>query len=229
MDDDGRRVPEVNHLKEGEHMLRRVGIAIIALVVLGVGCAPSTYFVSTWTDPSITGPINLTDKKVAAFLITDRESTRRPVEDIFAGEITASGAQGVPGYTLIPSGQALDREWVEEQLRAEDIEAAVVVRVIGLDTETYYVPGATTTYPSHYSSFYGYWEPGWTVVQEPGYMETDLIVSIETLVYSVTEDKLLWSGVSETINPSQAQSLAIELAAVAAGEMKKSGLLEDTE
>jgi hypothetical protein len=161
-------------------------------------------------------------------LVSDEESTRRTVEEILAGEITARGAQGVPGFTLVSAKEALDQEWVKEQLRTEGIEGAVVVRVIGRETETYYVPGTTSYTPSHYSSFYGYWEPSWTVVHEPGYLETDVIVSVETLVYSVTEDKLLWSGVSETLNPSNAQSVIIELAAVAADEMKRSGLLEDS-
>ncbi len=209
-------------------MLRIAGIVIIALVVMGLGCGSSTYFVSTWTDPSLAGPINLTGKRVAAFLVSDEESTRRTVETILAGEITTRGAQGVPGFTLMSAKEALDREWVKEQLRAEDIQGAVVVRVIGQETETRYVPGTTTYAPDRYSSFYGYWEPSWTVVHEPGYLETDLIVSVETLVYSVTKDKLLWSGVSETINPSHAQSLIIELASVAADEMKRSGLLEDS-
>jgi len=42
----------------------------------------------------------------------------------------------------------------------------------------------------------------------------------------VTRDKLLWAGVSETMNPSHVQSMIIELSAVAANEMQKSGLLE---
>jgi hypothetical protein len=217
----------VHGLTEGGYMLRISRAVAVALLVLGLGlgCA-STHFVSTWTDPSLDGPVSLAGKKVATFLLSDEESTRRLVEDILAGEVTSHGAEGVPGFTLMSADEAMDQDWVKEKLSAEGIEGAVIMRLIGRETETRFVPGATTYAPAHYSSMWGYWGPSWTVVHEPGYLETDVIVSIETLVYSVTQDKLLWAGVSETMNPSHVQSLVIELAAVAADEMRKSGLLE---
>ena len=217
----------VHRLTEGGHVLRISGVVAVALMVLGLGlgCA-STHFVSTWTDPSLEGPVSLTGKRVATFLLSDEESTRRMVEEILAGEVTSHGAEGVPGFTLMSADEALDQDWVKERLRAEGIEGAVIMRLIGRETETRFVPGTTSYAPAHYSSMWGYWGPSWTVVHEPGYLETDVIVSVETLVYSVTQDKLLWAGVSETMNPNHVQSMIIELSAVAANEMQKSGLLE---
>jgi len=208
-------------------MLRISRVVAVALLVLGLGlgCA-STHFVSTWTDPSLEGPVSLTGKRVAAFLLADEESTRRSVEEILAGEITSHGAEGIPGFTLMSSEEAMDQDWARQHLNAEGIEGAVIMRLIGRETETRYVQGSTSYAPAHYSSMWGYWGPSWSVVHEPGYLETDVIVSVETLVYSVTGDKLLWAGVSETMNPSHVQSMIIELAAVAANEMQKSGLLE---
>lgn len=208
-------------------MLRRSRVVAVALLVLGIGLGcSSTYFVSTWVDSSLEGPVSLAGKKVATFLLSNKESTRRIVEEVLAGEVTSHGAEGIPGFTLMSAAEAVDEEWVKEQLRAEGIEGAVIMRVIGKETETRYVPGSTYHAPAHYSSMSGYWGPSWTTVHEPGYLETDVIVSVETLVYSVTQDKLLWAGVSETMNPSHAQSMIIELSAVAAKEMQKSGLLE---
>jgi len=208
-------------------MLRVSRAVAVALLVLGVGlgCA-SSHFVSTWTDPSLEGPVNLTGKRVATFLLADEESTRRMVEDILAGELTSRGAEGIPGFTLMSSEEAMDQEWAKQQLSAEGIEGAVIMRVLGRETETNYVPGSTYYTPAHYSSMWGYWGPSWTVVHEPGYLTTDVIVSVETLVYSVTGDKLLWAGVSETMNPGHVQNMIVELTAVAAKEMQRSGLLE---
>jgi hypothetical protein len=217
----------VYHLTKGEHMLRVSRIVAVALLVLGLGlgCA-STHFVSTWTDPSLDGPISLAGKKVATFLLSDEESTRRMVEEIMAGEVTSHGAEGIPGFSLMSSEEAMDQDWVKERLSAEGIEGAVIMRVTGRETETRYVAGSTYYAPAHYSSMWGYWGPSWSMVHDPGYLETDVIVSVETLVYSVTQDKLLWGGVSETFNPSDMHSFIIELSAVAADEMRKSGLLE---
>jgi len=53
----------------------------------------------------------------------------------------------------------------------------------------------------------------------------DTIVSVETLVYSVNQDKLVWAGMSETTNPSKVDAFIKELSTGAIKEMKKAGLL----
>jgi len=56
-------------------------------------------------------------------------------------------------------------------------------------------------------------------------IRTDTIVTVETLVYSLKQNKLLWAGQSKTTNPSNVDSFVKELAAGAVREMKKVGLL----
>ena len=50
-------------------------------------------------------------------------------------------------------------------------------------------------------------------------------MTIETLVYDMQADKLVWAGRSESTNPSRVDSLIKELVAAAADEMKKQGLI----
>jgi hypothetical protein len=57
-------------------------------------------------------------------------------------------------------------------------------------------------------------------------MTTDTIVSIETNVYSVTEDKLLWSGLSETFNPANTVQLVTDVAKAVRGALQKQGLIQ---
>jgi hypothetical protein len=54
---------------------------------------------------------------------------------------------------------------------------------------------------------------------------TRLIVEIETLVYSLVDDKLLWRGVSRTKNPMGTQAVAREITEEAIKTMKKRGLI----
>ena len=60
----------------------------------------------------------------------------------------------------------------------------------------------------------------------PGYLETDTIVSVETLVYSLPQDKLLWGGVSETTDPSNLDSFIKEVVKKAGEEIRKAGVLQ---
>ena len=59
---------------------------------------------------------------------------------------------------------------------------------------------------------------------DPGYLRTDTIVRVETLIYDLRADKLIWAGMSESTNPDSVESL-IKLTSAAAAEMKKQGLI----
>ena len=54
----------------------------------------------------------------------------------------------------------------------------------------------------------------------------DRTVSIETLFYSIAEDKLLWAGQSETTNPKDVRKFAKELVDAAGKAMRKDGLIK---
>jgi len=56
-------------------------------------------------------------------------------------------------------------------------------------------------------------------------VQTDTEVTIETLIYSLTHDKLLWAGTSRTSNPEGIQGLVTEVANAVAGEVAKQGLV----
>ena len=201
-------------------------LAVPVLAVLGVlglsGCA-TTSFQSTWRNPDAR-PVTLEGRKIAAVVMTKNPENRRPAETALAEEITRRGAIGIPSYTILADENPQDPESAQKALAAAGVDGIVSMRVLARDRQTTYVPGQWTNQP-HYNSWSGYWGYGWRQVYEPGYLQTDTFVSVETLVYSVVQDKLVWAGMSETINPSRADALVRELAGRVAGKLKKEGLL----
>jgi len=99
----------------------------------------------------------------------------------------------------------------------------VIMRVVGRDQRITYTPGYAA--PGPYRGFGPYWGYGWNAVYEPGYLQTDNLISVETLVYSLTTDKLLWASTSRTTNPKDIDSLVKEVADLTAKEMVKEGIL----
>ena len=97
----------------------------------------------------------------------------------------------------------------------------MIVRYVGTDKQTTYVPGTTWWGPAPYGSMYGYWGYGWGAVYDPGYLQTDTIISLESLVYDVPKDKLIWASKSETTNPTSMQNLVNSLIDATIAEMKK--------
>jgi hypothetical protein len=101
------------------------------------------------------------------------------------------------------------------------------MRVVGKDQQVTQTPGGVYWGGPAYATFWGggFYGYGWGAVYSPGYITTDTIVSVETLVYSLKQDKLVWAGQSETTNPSKVGPFISELVAKVAAEMKKEGLV----
>ena len=72
---------------------------------------------------------------------------------------------------------------------------------------------------------WGYYGYGWGVAYDPGYIRQDQLVYVETTIYSVPDRKLLWAGVTETINPRDVRRTVGEIVDAVAKNMRKEGLL----
>jgi hypothetical protein len=202
-------------------MRRVVGLAVLGLSVLASACATTT-FESSWRNPDAQ-PVNAQGKKVLALFISPQESRRRSAEAAMARELTARGAIGVPAYTMFQQEQMQDTAMVFRRLQSEQFEGVIAMRVIDRNQETYTSPGYYSA--PMYGSFYGYYGYGWGAAYSPGYTTTETIYSVESLVYSIPQNKLIWAGVSETVNPTRMDEFVAELADAIGNEMRSQGLL----
>jgi hypothetical protein len=199
-------------------------IAVLVLIGLNVMAYSAGKFSKTWKNPDAK-PVNWKGKKVAAFAWTALNANREAAENALARELTQRGAQAVAGHTLIPPEAEKDREAAKRILAAAGITGAVMMRVADLQQETVTTSGQAYYLGPNYSSFWGYWDSG-MIGYVPGMVDTKVTVVVETLVYSIDQDRLLWTGTSETTNPKKADDVIKKLVGAAAGEVKKAGLLK---
>jgi hypothetical protein len=204
-------------------MRSSIAFALGAAVLLA--SCNQTKFVSTWTEPGRSGPVELPGKKVAAFLLTHKKNLREATEDLLARSLTERGAQGIAGYTLINEDGGLDSTQALEALRSNGVDGAVILRPVGNFKESDVVPGQVWYTSGYYSSFSGYWGYGWPGAYDPGEGVTNKVYAVETMVYSVKDNRLLWSGISHTTQPADLEKFIAGLSEAASKEMKKSGLL----
>lgn len=202
----------------------RLLVPLLVVALLGsTGCA-TTAFNSTWRAPDAQ-PVRLEGKKVAAVFMSRNPTRRHLAEDALAAEITRLGGIGIPSYTLLGDDNPADPDSVRRRLSGSGVDGVITMRVVAREQQRTFVPPRHWVADPYYGTWSGYWGHGWREVYEPGYLQTDTFVSVETLVYSFVQDKLLWAGMSETINPSRADELARELAGKVAKELQKEGLL----
>jgi hypothetical protein len=198
-----------------------------AAMVMALTACASSAFVSSWKDPGAT-PLQLRGSKVAAVVMMNNDESRRIAEDSLAREITARGALGVAMYTLMP-GKPADEAAAKEVLEQAGVAGAVVMRPVAVDKEVAST-SALYTDPMHRGFWGGYYGHGWgsawgPTTTESGELATDTIVVVETLVYSLKQNKLVWAGQSKTTNPKNVDELIHNLARDAAKELEKQGLI----
>jgi hypothetical protein len=197
----------------------RFALVVTLVVSVGAVIEARAKFTSTWKSPEA-GDETFAGKKVAALAISDDLALRMSAEEALVRELAARGVQGVAAYRLIPREEIGDPARAKIWFEQAGIEGVVALRIVGTARERRYTPITWTTMP--YSSLWGYYPYGWTDVYVPSGVDT--ILSVETLIFSVPRDMLLWAGVSETKNPKTIAAFMKDLVAEAAKEMRKQGL-----
>lgn len=201
----------------------------IALLVFSCACAcasacASTTLQTTWRGPSAR-TVQLADKKVVGLFISADPALRRSAENAMARELSARGAQGVPAYTVLDETEIRDRDGSRRKLESLKFSGAVVMRIVGSETQVRSEPGTWST-GAHYRHFWGgYWDFGWASASDPSHVTVDRTVSVETLVYSFGHDELIWAGISRTVNPTGIDDFIAELASAVTKNMASDGLL----
>jgi len=196
---------------------------------LSLSACASAGFVSSWKAPDAQ-PLELRGTKVAAIVMMSDEAPRRAAEDTLAREISARGAKGVAMYTILTGAKPENEAEAREVLERDGFSGAVVMRPVAVEKE---VSSSPVVYSAPmYGGFYGgYYGHGWssayghTATMSGGEIRTDTIVVVETLVYSLKQNKLVWAGQSRTTNPKNVDQLVRKLAAAAAKELEKQGLI----
>jgi hypothetical protein len=191
----------------------RVRAGIWALAGLGlatlVASCSSTQMTSTWTDPSAKGAAL---SKVAVIAMSSQPNLRQMAEETTASQL--AGAQAVASYRILGDTDLKDREAVKTKLRAAGMNGVLVMRLTGVSEQVAVVDGP-------YGSFDGYYDYAYGTAFAPGYLQTDTIVHMISNLYSLDQNKLIWSGVSKTFDPASAQNFMTDVSKAVAKSLQK--------
>ena len=204
---------------------RKALVIVIVLVAAALLFGKSSKLITSWRNPAYS--LSKKFHRVLALGLSDKTVVRADFEDALAAELSSKGYDAVPGNTILlrPSGTQLDLNYLREQIRAQQIEAVVVSRLVKVDETVTYVPGTAyfTPYP-YYNTFYGYYGTLYPVVYSPGYLQKEKKVRVETNLYYVNgapEGQLVWTGITDTLNPSNVHKAIKGLVNLVVTKMEK--------
>jgi hypothetical protein len=129
-------------------------------------------------------------------------------------------------YTIMPDASPGNEEEVRAALDGMDFAGAVVLRPVNERTElvsepVYVGPQYVRLWGGYYG--YGWGEPWPTVVVTD--VRTRTVVSVEVLVYSLRQNRLVWGGQTETSDTPNVARLVDTTAKRVAKELQRQGLL----
>jgi hypothetical protein len=184
----------------------------------------TTTFTSTWKAPGAEG-IEPVGKTIAALVISSDANSRKSAEVYLANDLSIRGAHGIPAYTLLGSDHG-NGDYARARLKEAGVDGVVVMRAVGKEQQVTYTPaGASSTFGTYYGGFGSYYGYGWQTTFSTGSVRTDTVVAVETLIYSLKDDKLLWAGTSHTTNPDNLSELVTQVADAVAKQAARQGLI----
>jgi hypothetical protein len=208
--------------------IRRVPVPVaVVTFVVAVGfttACGATRVQRSWTNPDV-GP--MTFRNVVTVAMTKDPGRRQSMEEAMAGEIEdeAPGVEAVPSRSILSDSEINDERRVRDHLAQTKYDAAIVMRVTDVDRRDVFVPGRTVSVPVYYRTFWGYYQYWAPIAYEPGYVERNQDVQVETLVYAMPKGELVYSAMSRTLNPASSADLVESVASVVTDELQARGFL----
>ena len=199
-------------------MMKRLTRICLGLVLVLLASCASTKVVEHWADPDFDAKL----KNIMVLSLNQSEKSRRLFEDGFLDALKQRTIQSSVSYILLPSNEDLDKEKVKAAIAGSDIDGVLVLRAVKITKEERYVQAQSTG--TRYNSFYAYvgeYRPTYSA-----YTTEDTLVHLETNLYAVDGAKLIWSGKTETFNPSDVDAYLIDLTKTVLDAIGKTGFIQ---
>jgi hypothetical protein len=193
------------------------------LLSIILGSCTSTKITSSWREPGKhlhTGEWN----KILVVALLKNETSRRKVEDQL---LKYMNGKGIVSYNYLDGNiNKIDEEELRKKIKADGFDGAITMRLVDVDKEKIYIPEQRNLYPEYYHTFSEYYHRNWTFYNSPGYYVVTKTFIVETIVYSIKDDKIIWSGITETFEPDGVKNRTREIAKVIYKKMINEGFVQ---
>lgn len=181
--------------------MKRLVVLVLALMagLFAASCSTSSQMAEFWRDPDYKPqPV----KKVMVVGIGENALRVRTFESTFSKHFSARKLEVALGSNLLPADSTSIGAF-KNVVRGSGADLVTISRLVGMDTETAYVPGSTyvSGYGGYGYGYGGYYGASYSVVSSPGYTVQYKIYKVETMVYDIKTEKLIWNGISHTTDP----------------------------
>ena len=196
-------------------------VILVAVSVLLLSCSGTgsvTNIVRSWNDPTAR-PIQF--KKVMFFYLEKDRTVRGFAEEEFVRKV--KGTTVIPSLALFAEVKPDEVGKIKDRLKSQGFDGGILMRIAHVDEVTLQKEGSLPSWQTTFGGYFSYlnYMPGY-----PGKVEKERSIRVETVVYALDEDKLVWAGISETENPEGIKNLVAEVIDAVAKSLREKGLLK---
>lgn len=192
-----------------------IGILISTMLF---GCAATTTKpVCEWRNPEYQGGAF---KNILIVGLAKKESPRRLFENTFVDSLKQEHADATASLTVLSGTSRPTKQEICDAVKKENFDAVLLTHMVSIGQED------VSPAPDASKSFYSYYL---SVNDEalPSYTATS--VKLQTCLYDVKTEKLVWRMQSATIDPGSKDALIKSEIKIIVGMLKKQQLLEASE
>lgn len=199
--------------------------------LLLLSCGSNTSIVNSWRDPD--SPLAKEQfKKILVVALVKDEATRRTVEN----RIASKNPVFKTSFEIFNENISnLSQDQKLKLLKSENFDGVLTMRLVSKDKETNYVPGTNTSmyyggFGGIYAGRYGYGFGNWygmyaPTFYSPGYYQENTYYMVETNIFSLVKNKLLWTGTTRSSNSTDVGVAVDEILNTIYKQMVKDGTI----
>ena len=206
-------------------------VAVLCVTSILLASCANTKISQSWVEPDNTKSY----KDLLIIGIGESEQNRRAYESHFIEELRARGVEAEASYKLIKSNEKIDRDTVTKAIEGMGMDGVIVTHMVAVDEETIYRP--TTGYGyggyggigyggGYYGGMYSYYPHVNSYVHNPGYYTTHETYTLETNLYDIESEELVWSARSRTFSPESVQEVIVDLTKLLINDLEDKNLIK---
>jgi len=202
--------------------MKRIKLFVLLLITaafLLASCTTTTVMTDVWKDKTYQGK----PQEIVVIMVAKSPDMRNLFEDRFSAELDARGNNAFQSYTIIPMEQLRDKEMVKSKIRSSGADTVLISRLVDTKEIKSYRPGQIYAVPSAYYGWWGYYD---IVFADYGYTGDVQVAYIETNLYDVKTEKLIWSGHSKTERTEGEQQLINAFIKVMIKKLSSAGIIK---
>ena len=193
---------------------------LFSFVFLIISCA-GTELTHTQVNEAYKGkPVS----DILVIAITGNEDSRRSYERQFVAQLKSAGVEASSSEEAIPMPADLEmkKETILNAVKKFENDAVIITHLIDKEEKEAFTRGGQA-----HDGYYGFYHSRYTYsyARDPGYSSTSKTLRLETNLYDVKTEKLIWSGQSKTLSKDSKYQIINDVIKVVINDLQNNKLI----